>query len=429
MKGIILKYKKIIISFLVIMLSIFLYSNKPYSLYEINYVKKVSQDKIENSKLFYFKKIRTKNIEPDTKILIVKKNQNLSTILKKANLSTPRIFLKKSKKNCFYRINVNDKIIIKNKKNNITIERNNKFLRCIYDSKNNSIRKIDKKSANKEKNKVKDNDQHIELFVFFNDIKSSFYNAAINSGLTPNEIMSLADIFGWDIDFSLDIRNGDSFGVVVNRHFSNSKHNRSTIVYATFKNKKKFYEAFRYKEKFYDSNGGSLQKQFLKVPLNFTRISSHFNKKRLHPIFKTTRPHLGTDYAAPTGTPVYSTGDGTVIYKGRKGGYGKTVIVKHGNIYTTLYAHLSRYKKGLYVGKKVKQKEVIGYVGSTGYSTGPHLHYEFRIRGVHKNSVKMKFKKDKKLNKNAIMKMKNKHKKNINIYSWINKNYIKFYNE
>ena len=172
-----------------------------------------------------------------------------------------------------------------------------------------------------------------------------------------------------------------------------------------------------------------MQKQFLRAPIDFYRISSRFNRKRLHPIFKTVRPHLGTDYAAPKGTPIYSTGDGTIIYKGRKGGYGKTIIIKHGNIYSTLYAHLSKYRKNIYVGKKVKQKEVIGYVGSTGYSTGPHLHYEFRVRGVHKNSVKMKFKKDKKLNKNAIMKMKNKHKKNINIYSWINKNYIKFYNE
>lgn len=423
MIGIILKFKKIILSLLVIVLSIFLYSNKPYSIYEINYIKKVSQNKIENSKLFYLKKLDLKNLEQDLKILTVKKNQNLSSILKKENLSTPKIFLKKSKKNCFYRINVNDKIIIKNNRDDFEIERNNKFIRCIYRSNDNSIVKIDKKSKNNDENK------HTELFVFFNEIKGSFYNAAINSGLTPNEIMSLADIFGWDIDFSLDIRKGDSFGVVVKRHFLYSKHYKSTITYALFKNNKNFYNAYRYKGKYYDSNGESLQKQFLKAPLNFARISSHFNKRRLHPIFKTTRPHLGTDYAAPTGTPVYSTGDGTVIYKGRKGGYGKTVIIKHGNIYTTLYAHFSKYKKGLYVGKKVKQKEVIGYVGSTGYSTGPHVHYEFRVRGVHKNSVKIKFKKDKKLNKNTVIKMKNTHKKNINIYSWLNKNYIKLYNE
>lgn len=161
MIGIILKFKKIILSLLVIVLSIFLYSNKPYSIYEINYIKKVSQNKIENSKLFYLKKLDLKNLEQDLKILTVKKNQNLSSILKKENLSTPKIFLKKSKKNCFYRINVNDKIIIKNNRDNFEIERNNKFIRCIYRSNDNSIVKIDKKSKNNDENK------HTELFVFF----------------------------------------------------------------------------------------------------------------------------------------------------------------------------------------------------------------------------------------------------------------------
>jgi murein DD-endopeptidase MepM/ murein hydrolase activator NlpD len=237
--------------------------------------------------------------------------------------------------------------------------------------------------------------------------------------------MSLADIFGWDIDFSLEIRKGDSFGVAIDRKFLGKKHIGSIIKYAVFKNKRRIVEAYRYKEKYYDINGVSLQKKFLKAPVDFYRISSHFNKKRLHPIFKTVRPHLGTDYAAPKGTPVYSTGDGTIIYKGRKGGYGNTIIVKHGNIYSTLYAHFSKYKKGTYVGKKVKQKEVIGYVGSTGYATGPHVHYEFRVRGVHKNVMKVKFKKGKKLNKKTVLKMKNNHKKNKDTYLWLKRNYSK----
>jgi murein DD-endopeptidase MepM/ murein hydrolase activator NlpD len=235
--------------------------------------------------------------------------------------------------------------------------------------------------------------------------------------------MSFADIFGWDIDFSLDIRKGDSFGVVVERKYQNNSLVSSKIKYAIFKNNKRYFEAFRYKDKYFDSNGNSMRKQFLRAPIDFYRISSHFNKKRLHPIFKTVRPHLGTDYAAPKGTPVYSTGDGTIIYKGKKGGYGNTIIIKHGNIYSTLYAHFSKFKKGTYVGKKVKQKEVIGFVGSTGYSTGPHVHYEFRVRGVHKNSLKIKFKKGKKLNKKTILKMHNHHKENKEIYSWLNENY------
>ena len=133
---------------------------------------------------------------------------------------------------------------------------------------------------------------------------------------------------------------------------------------------------------------------------------------------------MGTDYAAPKGTPVYSTGDGTIIYKGRKGGYGNTIIVKHGNIYSTLYAHFSKYKKGTYVGKKVKQKEIIGYVGSTGYATGPHVHYEFRVRGKHKNSLKIKFKKGTQLNDKTLLKMMRSHKHNLSIYSWLDKKYI-----
>jgi murein DD-endopeptidase MepM/ murein hydrolase activator NlpD len=241
--------------------------------------------------------------------------------------------------------------------------------------------------------------------------------------MNPNEIMSLADIFGWDIDFVKDIRNGDRFGVVINRNYSNNILKESLIEHAFFKNKKRTLEAYYFNGKYYTYEGNSMRKQFLRAPIDFYRISSHFNRKRLHPIFKTVRPHLGTDYAAPTGTPIYSTGDGKVIFKGKKGGYGKTIIIKHGNIYTTLYAHMSKYKKGIRVGKKVKQKEVIGYVGSTGYSTGPHVHYEFRVRGKHKNSRTIKFKKGKKLNKKNIKKMQETHKVNGSIYSWLKEAY------
>ena len=169
--------------------------------------------------------------------------------------------------------------------------------------------------------------------------------------------MSLADIFGWDIDFAHGIRKGDMFAVVIDRIYLNSKHTNSVIKYAIFQNRKNIKVAYRYNKKYFNAKGRSLQKQFLRAPIDSYRISSHFNKKRLHPIFKTTRPHLGTDYAAPRGTPIYSTGEGVIIHKGRKGGYGNTVIIKHGNIYSTLYAHLSKYRKGLRVGKKVKQKD------------------------------------------------------------------------
>ena len=416
MKEIFFKYK-IVICLLVIMLSIYLYSNKPYSLYEINHVNNISKVQIDSIKTFYFRDmtgINTNNKNLKINKVYIKKNQNLSSILKKLNIIIPASIFKKTKNNCLYNLGINDEITITtNGANLISLVKRNSFSECVFNSSNNSIKQI-KDIADKD----------IEQLVFFNTIESSFYSSALNANLTPNETMSLADIFGWDINFANGIRKGDMFAVVIDRTYSNKKHTGSIIKYAIFKNKKNVKVAYRYNKKYFNTKGRSLQKQFLRAPIDSYRISSGFNRKRLHPIFKTIRPHLGTDYAAPKGTPVYSTGDGTIIYKGRKGGYGNTIIVKHGNIYSTLYAHFSKYKKGTYVGKKVKQKEVIGYVGSTGYATGPHVHYEFRVRGKHKNSLKIKFKKGTQLNDKTLLKMMRSHKNNLSIYSWLDKKYI-----
>ena len=408
-----LKHKKIIISIFIVFLSIYLYSNKSYSLYELSYIDKLNNEEYNNKKEYYSQKFNSDANIISQKTFVVKKNQNLSVLFKKVGNTTPNILLKKSKINCFYNLKINDVIIIEFTNNKVkSVRRKSKKIDCFYDAKENSIKKLEQLV-----------EAETEKLVFFNNISNSFYASALRSGMSANEIMSLADIFGWDIDFSIDIRNGDSFGVFIERRFINSKHISSEIKYAVFKNQKRVIEAYRYKDRFYDIEGNPLRKQFLRAPIDFYRISSKFNRKRLHPIFKKVRPHLGTDYAAPKGTPIYTTGDGTVIHKGTKGGYGKTVIIRHGNIYTTLYAHLSKYHKKLYVGKKVKQKEVIGYVGSTGYSTGPHVHYEFRVRGVHKNSLKVKFKKGKKLNNKYLSEMILNHKKDNNIYSWLQKNY------
>ena len=408
--------KKLITIVILICTSIYLYSNKPYSLFEINRVNLVDDIEIQSGKEYYKRLLsdyKKQNMNNLTKVFYVKKNENIGLILKKINLTTPGIILKKTKKNCFYNLQINDQIKVTYfEKKIISIIKKDKKNECVYRSKNNLIEKIAKKS-----------NRDTEQIVFFNNIQSSFYNSALKSGLNPNEVMSLADIFGWDIDFIQDIRKGDSFGVVIDRVYSDKNLNRSLIKYALFKNKNKTFEAYYYNKKYFTKAGNSMRKQFLRAPIDFYRISSRFNKKRLHPIFKTIRPHLGTDYAAPTGTPIYSTGDGKIIFKGTKGGYGKTIIIKHGNIYSTLYAHMSKYKKGIYVGKKVKQKEVIGYVGSTGYSTGPHVHYEFRVRGKHKNSLKVKFKKGKKLNKKNVRKMHEIHSVNESIYSWLKEAY------
>jgi len=416
MKEIFFKYK-IVICLLVIMLSIYLYSNKPYSLYEINHVNNISKTQTDNIKTFYFRDIKDtdkKNQNLKINKVYIKKNQNLSSILKKLNITIPVSIFKKNKDNCLYKLGINDEITITSKGAHlISLVKINSISECVFNSNDDSIKEI-KQTINKD----------IEQLVFFNTINSSFYSSALAANLTPNEIMSLADIFGWDIDFAHGIREGDMFAVVIDRIYSNKKHTDSVIKYAIFKNKKNTKVAYRYNKKYFNSKGRSLQKQFLRAPIDSYRISSHFNKKRLHPIFKTTRPHLGTDYAAPRGTPIYSTGEGVIIHKGRKGGYGNTVIIKHGNIYSTLYAHLSKYRRGLRLGKKVKQKEIIGYIGSTGYATGPHVHYEFRVRGKHKNSLKVKFKKGTQLNDKTLVKMMGNHNDNINIYSWLDKKYI-----
>ncbi len=224
-------------------------------------------------------------------------------------------------------------------------------------------------------------------------IEQSLFLAGQAAGLSQTKIMELASIFGWDVDFALDIRKGDSFSLIYEELLLDGKVIQDgNIVAAEFTNQGKTFRAIRYTDSKGDSNyytpdGKSMRKAFLRTPVDFARISSRFNPNRKHPIFKTTRPHKGVDYAAPRGTPIKSSGEGKVVFAGRKGGYGKVVIVQHGQRYTTLYAHMSRIKPGMKRGKRVKQGQTIGYVGSTGYATGPHLHYEFRVNGVHRNPL------------------------------------------
>lgn len=236
-------------------------------------------------------------------------------------------------------------------------------------------------------------------------IKSSMYQAALDAGLSDNLIMELANIFGYDIDFTLDVRKGDSFHVIwEEKHRNGAKFRDGNILAASFINQDRVITALRYTDENGDSNyftpkGNSMKKAFLRSPVHFTRISSRFNPSRLHPIYKTKRPHRGVDYAARTGTPVYSSGDGKIIFRGKKRGYGNVVIVKHGHKYTTLYAHLSRFNRKASNGSRVKQGQTIGYVGQTGWATGPHLHYEFRVNGVHRNPLTVKLPTAKPLNK------------------------------
>lgn len=227
-------------------------------------------------------------------------------------------------------------------------------------------------------------------------INRTLFEAGNDAGLNHAMVQKLAHIFGWDIDFALEIRKGDRFKLIWDEHWIEGQHAKDgPILAAEFVNRGQTYQALRYIGKdgradYYTPDGKYLRKQFLRTPVDFTRISSHFNPRRLHPILKRVRPHRGVDYAAPTGTPVYAAGDGKVIHRGWKGGYGRAIFIQHGTRYATVYAHLSRYARGLRVGSKVTQGQIIGRVGRSGMATGPHLHYEFRVDGVHRNPVKVK---------------------------------------
>lgn len=227
-------------------------------------------------------------------------------------------------------------------------------------------------------------------------ISSSLFESALDAGMDNNTTMKLATIFGWDVDFALDIRNGDSFSLIYEeKYLEGKKVGNGDILIARFENQGNVYTAVRYEDKkgytqYYTPKGLSMRKAFLRSPVDFTRISSRFNLKRKHPILHKIRAHKGVDYAARRGTPIKAAGDGKVIFAGRKGGYGKVLILQHGTSYTTLYAHLKAFRRGVRVGKKVKQGQTVAYVGSSGLASGPHLHYEFRVNGRHRDPLKVR---------------------------------------
>ncbi len=228
-------------------------------------------------------------------------------------------------------------------------------------------------------------------------IDSSLFLAANEAGISENVIMELAGIFGWDIDFALDIRKDDSFKLLYEEIYRNGeKIKDGEILAAEFVNDGNVYRAVRYtnpetnRTEYYTPEGKSMRKEFLRTPVDFARISSRFTTSRYHPVLHKVRSHKGVDYAAKRGTPIRAAGDGKVIFKGKKGGYGRVIMIHHGSKYTTVYAHLNSYNKKVSVGKKVKQGQTIAYVGSSGLATGPHLHYEFRVNGVHRNPLTVK---------------------------------------
>jgi len=207
--------------------------------------------------------------------------------------------------------------------------------------------------------------------------------------------LSVSDIFAWDIDFTSDLRKGDTYKLVVESYETDGEFRKfGNILSAEFINNGKAYTAYRFENGgepcYFDAGGRSMKRAFLKAPLNYRRISSHFSSSRFHPVLRIYRPHHGLDYAAPAGTPVSAVGSGTVIFSGHKGQYGNLVIIRHPNNWKTYYGHLSRIAKGVKKGGKIMQGQVIGFVGSTGLATGPHLHYELRIGNKPTNPLTVK---------------------------------------
>ncbi|CAM2848812.1 peptidoglycan DD-metalloendopeptidase family protein [Vibrio rarus] len=280
-----------------------------------------------------------------------------------------------------------------------------------YDDQNNLIQLQRQISAYETFKAVKDGDKfkavthkkevNVQLNYAEASISSSFWNAAIDAQLTPNQIMSVAGIFGWDIDFALDIRPNDSFKLLFEEKIVEGEFvGYGRILAAQFTNQGDSFTAILDDESgnYYDEKGRAMKKAFLRSPVDFRRVTSNFNPNRRHPVTGKIRAHRGTDYAAPVGTPIYAAGDGVVLKSGYNQFNGNYVFIKHSNIYITKYLHLQKRRvKG---GQRVKQGQTIGTLGGTGRVTGPHLHYEFLVNGVHKNARTVKLPEAKSLSGN-----------------------------
>lgn len=222
-------------------------------------------------------------------------------------------------------------------------------------------------------------------------IQTSLFESAADAGLPDRTVMNLAGIFAWDVDFVLDIRTGDDYYMLFEQLYQDGEYvGDGEIIAAEFNNNGRTIQAIRYIDRegradYFTPDGRSIRKAFVRAPVDFTRISSNFNPRRKHPILNTIRAHRGVDYSAPRGTPIKAAGDGKIIFRGTKSGYGRTVILQHGGNITTLYAHMNAFDQKALMGRRVVQGQTIGYVGMTGLATAPHLHYEYRLNGVHRN--------------------------------------------
>lgn len=248
-------------------------------------------------------------------------------------------------------------------------------------------------------------------------IEQNLFSAGQRVGISDRVIMELVGIFAWDIDFALNVYPGDHFALIYEQFYKDGEKIRDgDILAAEFVNQEQVFRAVQYENdegnfNYYTPDGLNMKKLFLRTPVEFSRISSRFQLRRWHPILHKFRPHRGVDYAAPRGTPIRATASGKITFVGRKGGLGQAVFIQHGRKYTTVYGHLDKYAKGIKKGKSIRQGHLVGYVGSTGLATGPHLHYEFRVDGVHRDPLTVKLPKAEPIDKRYLADFRKKTRK------------------
>ncbi|MDD5058461.1 MAG: M23 family metallopeptidase [Sideroxydans sp.] len=261
------------------------------------------------------------------------------------------------------------------------------------DNEGNQV--IISKNENRFKTDIKPAQVEQRTFVRTGEITSTLFAATDEAGLPDAAANQLSEIFGGDIDFHRDLRKGDKFSVIYEMTYSNGEAARTgRILAAEFVNNTRIFRAFYFKTSddqgdYFSPDGRSMQKAFLRSPIEFSRVSSGFSNSRFHPVLNKWRAHKGVDYAAPIGTNVRATADGVVSFVGKQGGYGNVVMLNHQGRYQTVYGHLSRFASGLRNGQRVSQGQSIGYVGMTGLASGPHLHYEFKMNGVQRDPLKV----------------------------------------
>ncbi|HSB05627.1 MAG TPA: peptidoglycan DD-metalloendopeptidase family protein [Thermodesulfobacteriota bacterium] len=265
------------------------------------------------------------------------------------------------------------------------------LVRFVYEAGPTEVYEIERKEQGYSARK-KEVPLQVSVTKVVGEIHSSLFEAMDAIGEQDQLTIPFAEVLASEVDFYKDVKEGDRFKVVVEKVYKGNEFIRyGTILAVEYQRSDKTIRGIRYQDDYYDENGNCLRKAFLKAPLRFNRISSRFNRARNHPILGGVRPHYGVDYAAPPGTPIWAVADGTVLSCGWASGFGKQVILRHGNGYTTCYGHLSKYGPGIRTGTRVRQKQVIGYVGSTGLSTGPHLDYRLAKDGKFRNPLKEAF--------------------------------------